>query len=101
MHRLIGEMEVVDLQLISVVDDIGFIRLVNEMCPNYNIPSQRFIKDKIITDMYTKMKGNIQNDIQQAKFISFTGDGWAESKSNPSFHSLTGHWIPEDFNQNR
>ena len=71
------------------------------MCPNYNIPSQRFIKDKIITDMYTKMKSNIQNDIQQAKFISFPGDGWAASKSNPSFLSLTGHWIPEDFNQNR
>ena len=100
MHRLIGEMVAVDLQPISVVEDIGFIRLVNETCPNYNIRSRRFIKDKIITDKYTKMKGNIQYDIQQAKFISFTTDGWTASTSNTSFLSLTGHWITEDFNQN-
>lgn len=61
----------VDLQPFSIVEDIGFQRLLKEICPNYNIPSRKYIKESIY-NIYSKVRNNILNELND---ISFTVDG--------------------------
>ena len=98
-HYLIGEMIAVDLQPFSVVEDLGFNRLLNNMCPNYRVTSRKYIKDNIVTDIHHKVKNMIQEEINNATFMSFTSDGWTASTANTSFLSLTAHWIDENYEQ--
>ena len=42
----------IDQQSFSIVEDIGFIRLLNHVCPNYQIPSRKYI-DANIDRIYT------------------------------------------------
>ena len=43
VHYLIGEMIAVDIQPYSVTSDIGFNKLIAKLCPNYSIPSKKYI----------------------------------------------------------
>jgi hypothetical protein len=72
IHKYIGEMIAIDLQPFSVVEDIGFIRLLNHMCPNYQIPSRKYIKENIVQDIYMKVRNKIQEDITSATHLSLT-----------------------------
>lgn len=89
----------VDLQPFSIVEDIGFQRLLKEICPNYNIPSRKYIKESIIYNIYSKVRNNILNELNDVQFISFTVDGWTATTSNVSFLSVTGHWITKEYKQ--
>ena len=72
---------------------------MNHLCPNYKIPSRKYVKDQILQDIYNNVKEKIQNEINSAKFISFTSDGWTANTSNISFLSFTAHWINENYKQ--
>ncbi len=89
----------VDLQPFSILEDIGFQRLMNHTCPNYQIPSRKFIKENIVQDIYTSVRNKIQEEINLAMHISFTSDGWSASTGNNSFLSLTAHWINDNYEQ--
>ena len=45
IHRKIGEMIAVDNQPFSLVEDIGFIRLLHTLEPRYNLPSQKYFSE--------------------------------------------------------
>ena len=101
IHYLIGEMIVVDIQPYSVTSDIGFNRLIEKLCPNYSIPSKKYFTEKIIPDMFTKVKTKIQSSLDEISSISLTTDIWTASTNNAPFLSLTGHWLSNDFEQCR
>ena len=46
-HRLV-EMIALNSQLFSVVDNSGFVKLLKEMEPRYNIPSQKYCTKTIL-----------------------------------------------------
>lgn len=98
IHKYIGEMIAIDLQPFSVVEDLGFIRLMKHICPNYQLPSRKYIKENIVIDIYEKIKAKIKTNISEANYISLTSDGWT-SASNSSFLSVTSHWIDENMDQ--
>ena len=52
IHRLLGEMIVVDNQLFSIVHRVGFKRLMNSIEPRYSLPSDRYFSDTLIPEMY-------------------------------------------------
>lgn len=101
VHYLIGEMIAVDLQPYSMTSDIGFQRLVKVICPNYNIPSRKYITENIIPDIFQKVKTKIKTYIQNASHISLTTDIWTASTNNCPFLSVTGHWLSSEFEQHR
>ena len=98
---LIGEMIAVDIQPYSVTSDIGFNRLIAKLYRNYSIPSKKYFTEKIIPDIFTKVKTKIQSSLDEISSISLTTDIWTASTNNASFLSLTGHWLSNDFEQCR
>ena len=70
------------VQSFSAVEDISFVRLLNHMCPNYQISYKKYIKDNILQDMYMKVRKKIQEDISSATHLSLTSDAWAASSAN-------------------
>lgn len=78
----------VDLQPFSIVEDLGFQRLMNHSCPNYQIPFRKFIRENIVQDINTSVRNKIQEEIKLAMYISFTTDGWSASTGNNSLFCL-------------
>lgn len=99
IHRLIGEMIAVDLQPFSIAEDIGFIGLINHVCPNYVIPSRKYLKETIVNNIYECVRNKIQDQINAAEYLSFTSDGWTADTANTSFLSLTAHWLSSNYEQ--
>lgn len=97
VHKLIGEMIVLDLQPFSIVEDTGFRGLLNYAFPHYQIPSRKYIKENIVQDMYESARNKIQEEIDTAKHLSFTSDGWTATTSNTSFLSLTANWVTDNY----
>ena len=87
----------VDLQPFSLVEDLGFIRLMNYICPNYKIPSRKYLKEQIVKDIYVSVKNKIQEEINSATYLSFMPNCWTATIANKSFLSLTAHWITDDY----
>ena len=46
-HQYVAEMTAIDLLPFSAVEDLGFIRLLNHINPNYQNPSQKNMKENI------------------------------------------------------
>ena len=88
----------VDLQPFSIVENIGFQRLLHHLYPSYPIPSRKFMKENIIQGIYASVKGSIYQDVLLEKYLSLTSDGWTSS-NKCSFLSLTAHWIDGEFDQ--
>ena len=68
---------------------------------NYRIPSKKYFIEKIIPDIFTKVKTKIQLSLDEISSISLTTDIWTASTNNAPFLSLTGHWLSNDFEQCR
>jgi hypothetical protein len=95
LHTKIAEMIALDEQPFSIVEDVGFRRLVETAVPLYQIPSRTFFSKKMVPDLHKRVSGKIIEFFQcdPALKISFTSDMWTSSSSNESFLSLTAHWI--------
>ena len=52
--KLICEMIVLDNQPFVMVEDIGFVRLMNHVAPRYHIPDRRHFSGSVIPDLVTK-----------------------------------------------
>ena len=89
----IAEMIALDLQPPSIVDDVGFIRLMALVEPRYRIPSHRYLSNVTIPRMYSSVKCLILKMLQSTSHISVTTDIWSSSHSHHSFISLTAHFI--------
>ena len=93
MHNKIAEMMVLDFQPLSIVSDVGFIRLLNTLEPRYKLPSRRYFTKKIIPDIKQSVDFKITELIKNVQYLSFTLDIWSTSLNNQSLISLTAHWI--------
>ena len=98
IHNYIAEMIAVDIQPFSIVEDLRFQRLLHHICPNYCIPSRKYIKNPVFQNIYNKLRQKIQNELSDASSISFTNDGWTSINGKWSL-SLTAHWLTNDFHK--
>ena len=97
VHKRIGEMLAVDCQPLSMVEDIGFKRVLQSLEPRYKCPSRKYYTDTIIPRIYTGMKEEVSKLVGGAKHISFTTDIWSSSINITCLLSLTAHWINDTF----
>ena len=97
MHKRIGEMLAVDCKPLSMVEDVGFKRVLQILEPRYKYPSCKYFTDTIIPKIYTGMKGEVSKLLGGAKHISFTTDIWSSSVNTTCLLSLTAHWIDDAF----
>ena len=90
----------VDNQPYSILEDIGFQRFMQSACPQYELPSRRFIKEEYVEKkIYDVMNSKMQALFANVPFVSLTSDIWTEDFNGNSFISLTCHWLTEDFYQ--
>ena len=82
-----------DLQPLSIVDDVGFICLMALVEPRYPIPSRRYLSDVTIPRMYSSVKYLILKMLQSTSHNSVTNDIWSSSHFHHLFMSLTTHFI--------
>ncbi|XP_077970653.1 zinc finger BED domain-containing protein 4-like [Styela clava] len=99
LHRLIGEMIATDCQPFSIVEDVGFKRLMGHTKPRYNIPSRKYFSETVIPSIYKSVREKVQMIVQHSENISFTSDIWTSINNTP-FLSITAHTIDEHFQDN-
>ena len=88
----------VDCQPLSVVEDVGFKRVLQILEPCYKCPSRKYFTDTMyVPKIYTGMKEEVSKLISGAKHISFTTDMWSSSVNTTCLLSLTAHWIDDAF----
>ena len=96
INRLVGELIAVDNQPFSIVDDIGFTRLIHHLEPRYKLPSRRYFSETLIPSVYDKLKLLVAELVQAQQYVSCTTDIWS-SPVHDSLLSLTAHFITKEF----
>ena len=103
LNEKVMEFICLDHQPLSVVEDIGFKRLVNCLDPRYTLPSRKYFTDQCLPELYQTIYSHIQNLMKDDKIVSigFTSDIWSSSVSPMSMLSLTAQFIDDKFELKR
>ena len=96
INRLVAELIAVDNQPFSVVDDIGFNRLIHHLEPRYKLPSRWYFSETLIPSIYDKLKLLVAELVQVQHYVSCTTDIWS-APVHDSLLSLTAHFITKEF----
>ena len=94
IDKLILEMIATDNLPFSVVQNIGFQRLISKLEPRYGIKSEKFYRTELFPLMYEDVRNKIKELMSEdfaGSSISFTTDCW--SGNTKSMMSLTAHFI--------
>ena len=69
-------------QPFSIVDNSGFVEVLNVAEPKYVVPSRKFITDKIVPEIYSELLVQLKDDLSEAKWVTCTTDIWSAEVSN-------------------
>ncbi|KAK0151276.1 Copine-8 [Merluccius polli] len=97
INQKIMECIALDNQPFSIVQDVGFTKLVEYLDPRYVMPSHRYLTDVCLPELYNTVHSVVEKLISDAVSISFTTDIWSSSVSQVSLLSLTAQWLDEEF----
>ncbi len=94
----IMEFIALDDQPFSVVEDVGFRRLIEHIEPRYVMPSRRHFSEMCLPELFNVVATHVHEHIAaDISAISFTTDIWSSDVSITSMLSLTAQWIDADF----
>ena len=88
-NRKLLQMVVRNNQPFSIVEDEGFINYTAHLQPLYTLPCRKTLTE-LLEPEYNNVRQVIQDEINAAKFVSFTSDVWTEDTTKASFLSLSG-----------
>ena len=88
----IGEMNCTDLQPFSIVEDIGFRRLMSLTATRYNLPSHRQFAKVVVPGIYEKLRDKVPQMVKPA----LTKDMWT-SRGKDSYFGVVAHMINDNF----
>ena len=74
IHQKIGEFIALNCQPLSVVSDVGFVRLLKLLENIYSIPSHKYFTDTVLPKIYKGVKFEIVKEVDKADWLSFTTD---------------------------
>ncbi|KAK9961837.1 hypothetical protein ABG768_007237 [Culter alburnus] len=86
-----------DMRPYSVVENVGFRRLMKVMEPNYVIVSRKHLSEEVIPNMYQTVKDGVMCKLKTAERVGITSDTWT-SVATESYMSVTAHYIDELWN---
>ena len=81
----------------SVVEDIGFLRLMQQLEPRYSVPSRKYVTEVVIPRIVVGLMNEVQKLLKEVVWFSFTTDIWSTDVSSDSLLSLTAHWFSDLF----
>ncbi|KAL4126071.1 hypothetical protein QTP88_010302 [Uroleucon formosanum] len=79
-----------DNQPLSIVENKGFINLMNVSSPNFKIPSRRDISRRL-EGKYNSFQDLFKNELNKVKYISLTMDIWTDIHTQ-SYLGVTVHF---------
>nr|XP_009858708.1 zinc finger BED domain-containing protein 4-like [Ciona intestinalis] len=89
----LAEMIAVDFLPLSIVECVGFKRLINTLQPRYSIPSRKYLTTNKLPSIYNNVQKKIKEMLKNsASLIYGTTDIWT-SRQQVSYASLTGHFV--------
>ena len=94
--RFIAEMMALDCQQFSVVEDQGFVRLLNHLQPCYQLPGRKYFSSTMIPQLYDSCKKTVQKIMEAQNFVALTSDIWS-SRGHDSVISFTAHFVTDKF----
>ena len=66
-----------DNEPFTIVDHIGFVRLMNLLEPCYQLPSDKYFSETLIPEMYHKVSLNVKEGVSSTFHVSLTTDVWS------------------------
>jgi len=72
--KAVGRMIVTDFQSFSLVEDEGFQLLLRTLDRRYQLPSQKHFSEKVIPQMYAKVKQRVSTAVKSAPCLALTTD---------------------------
>ena len=85
-----------DLQPLSVVEDSGFIDLMEYVEPKLKLPSRSTLTHSWLPDIYETEKSKLKSLLASVEFVSLTCDLWS-SIAHESKLTVTCHFIDSNF----
>lgn len=87
------EFIVLDDQPLSVVENVGFRRLMEHLEPRYNLPSRKYISETALPELYSRVTSHVGDQLKDVQSLSFTMDIWCSDVCPMSLLGLTAHWV--------
>ena len=91
------EMIALDGEPFTIVKHVGFARLLKMLEPRYTLPSDTYLRETLLPDIYTAVKERLRTVVDTATFVSLTTDAWTTPQCKESLISFTCHWIDNDW----
>ncbi|KAJ4940608.1 hypothetical protein JOQ06_026905 [Pogonophryne albipinna] len=85
-----------DLRPYSVVENIGFRRMVNAMEPRYPVPTRQHLTKVCVPRLYAQTKAHVKASLGKAERVALTCDGWT-SRTTEAYVTITAHFINEEW----
>ena len=95
VHKAVMNVIVADMQPLSIVEDVGFKRLIHQSWPKYQMPSRKFFGDKLVI-LDGLIRTRVQSRIPNEGWLSFGTDGWSSRNAEYSYQSLTCYWLNDE-----
>lgn len=90
--RDIGVFIAADMRPFSVVENLGFRRLIHTLESKYAIPSRTHFTHTVVPSLYKECKVKVVQTLKDAETIALTTDGWT-SRCTQCYITITAHTI--------
>ena len=81
---------------LCTVEKEGFRSLIHALDPRYELTSRKYLTNKALPDLYSKIREGVMAEVSKAQFFSGTTDLWSSSTMDP-YISYTVHFITDDW----
>ncbi len=85
-----------DMRPFSVVENLGFRRLLHTLEPRYTIPSRAHFTRTVVPTLYKEAKVKVVQTLKEAESIAITTGGWT-SRCTQGYITITAHIINSDW----
>jgi zinc finger BED domain-containing protein 4 len=79
----------VDLQPFSIVEDIGFRRVIKAFAPQYQIPSRKYFSETLTPKLYAEVTSKLKTIVEAEPSLAFTVDTWTSQHTTHSYMGWT------------
>ena len=95
LDDMLAEMNCMDMQPFSIVEDRGFRRFIQALDPRYEIPGRKKITQVIIPRIYKKEEESLKKELENTEHIALTTDEWT-SRTTKGYMAVTAHFIDKN-----
>ncbi|XP_033755872.1 zinc finger BED domain-containing protein 1-like [Pecten maximus] len=90
--KSIGVFIAKDMRPFSVLENQGFVNMINVLEPRYDMPGRTHFSTNVIPKLYEETKETVTKCLKEADFVALTTDAWT-SRATQSYNTITAHFI--------